>query len=226
MRDAPKVMPPIRCWLTTSEVDIYGMAVDDEPSHKYSVTFCYHVTDGGRGAAWQNGIWHGSAYEAKVCHWIPPWGKIIAPIDSHWLLLNVYGDQTVDVRTVRCCVIHFSSDGSNSISPLLMQIFMSAACRLLLNTGKNAELVVVTAEKLCFVVDSVLYLLVLLGSLYLLQFPWKHYFWSNLCKWNTTSLVQLRREIFFFTNVAIQALYLIQDRGEYLTALNHHYCNA
>ena len=33
-----------------------------------SITFYCLVTHGSRGAFWQNGIWHGSAYEAKMCH--------------------------------------------------------------------------------------------------------------------------------------------------------------
>ena len=33
----------------------------------------------------------------------------MAPIDIHQYLLNVYGDQTVDVSTVRQWVVHFSS---------------------------------------------------------------------------------------------------------------------
>ena len=39
----------------------------------------------------------------------------MAPIDSdiHQLLLNIYGDQTVDMSTARQCVVHFSSGGSN-----------------------------------------------------------------------------------------------------------------
>jgi len=36
----------------------------------------------------------------------------IAPIDIRWHLLNIYGDQTVAVSTVRWWVVHFS--GSNS----------------------------------------------------------------------------------------------------------------
>jgi len=44
----------------------------------------------------------GSACEAKVWHWILPWGKN----GTHWCLPNTYGDQTVDVSAVRwwCCV--------------------------------------------------------------------------------------------------------------------------
>ena len=81
LRAALKVMPPILFfWPTTSEADVGGMAVEVEPSHQYSITFCCCVTDGSRGAVWQNGVWHGSAYEAKVCHWIPPCRKN----GTHW----------------------------------------------------------------------------------------------------------------------------------------------
>ena len=75
-RVAPKLMPPILlCWPTTSEADVGDMAVEGEPSHQHFVKFCCRATDGSRGAVWQNGVWHGSAYEAKVCNWIPPCGK-------------------------------------------------------------------------------------------------------------------------------------------------------
>ena len=50
---------------------------------QYSITFCCCVIDGSRGADWQNSIWHGSAYEAKVRNWIPAC-RHIAPIDIHW----------------------------------------------------------------------------------------------------------------------------------------------
>ena len=69
-------MPPILlCWPTTSEVDAGSVLVELEISHQYSITFRCCVTDGNRGAVWRNGLWHGSAYKAKVCHWIPPCGK-------------------------------------------------------------------------------------------------------------------------------------------------------
>ena len=56
-----KVMPPILlCWPTKSEVGGGRMAVEVEPSHQYSITFCCSVMDGSRGAAWQSGVWHGS----------------------------------------------------------------------------------------------------------------------------------------------------------------------
>ena len=47
------------------------------------MTCCCSVTGGSRGAVWQNGVWHGSAYEAKGCHWIPPCRKN----GTHWYSL-------------------------------------------------------------------------------------------------------------------------------------------
>jgi len=50
-RAAPKVMHPILLfWPTMANADVFGMAVEAEPSHQYSVTLCCHVTDGSRGA--------------------------------------------------------------------------------------------------------------------------------------------------------------------------------
>ena len=62
----------------------------------------------------------------------------MASSDIRQPLLNIYGDQTVDVSTVRRWVVHFSSGDSNSESLLLLQIFMSKACRLMFITTDNA----------------------------------------------------------------------------------------
>ena len=52
-----KAVPPILlCWPMMSEADVGGMAVEVEPSHQYSITFCCHITDGSRRAVWQNGV--------------------------------------------------------------------------------------------------------------------------------------------------------------------------
>ena len=136
MRAASKAMPPILlCWPATSEVDIGGVAVEVESSHQYLVPFCCCMMDGSRGAVWLNGVWHGSGCEAKVCHWIPLWVKM-APTDIHWHLLNIDGDQAVDVSAVRWRVARFSSGDSGS--SLLVQVFMSMACRSFFTAGKNA----------------------------------------------------------------------------------------
>ena len=63
------------CWLTMSEVDVDGMAVEVEPSWRYTVTLFCHAIDGSRGAIWWNCVWNASVYEAKVWHGIPPSGK-------------------------------------------------------------------------------------------------------------------------------------------------------
>ena len=39
--------------------------------------------------------------------------KNFAPIDIHWHLLNVYGDQKVDVSMVRCLAVHFCKDDTD-----------------------------------------------------------------------------------------------------------------
>jgi len=92
-------MPPIFvCLPTMSEADVSGVAVEAAPAPQYSLTFCGCVTDGSRRAAWLNGVWHGSAYETKVCHWN---AEKTAFVDILWCLLNNYGVQTVGMSTVK-----------------------------------------------------------------------------------------------------------------------------
>jgi len=68
----------------TSEADVGGTAVEVEPSHQHPVTCCCCETDGSRGAVWLNGVWHGSADEAKVWDWIPP----LRFIDTCWTFME------------------------------------------------------------------------------------------------------------------------------------------
>lgn len=51
----------------------------------------------------------------------------IAPFDIHLAecLWNVYGNQSVDLRAVRWCMVHFSTGDSNCGSPELVWIFTS-----------------------------------------------------------------------------------------------------
>ena len=65
-----------------------------------------------------------------------------APIDIHRFSLDVSGDQTVDVSTMRQWVVGFSRDDSRTHP--LVQIVLSAAFRVLLIDGENAWLMVVT----------------------------------------------------------------------------------
>ena len=119
-----------------SEVDAGGMAVEVEPSHQYSITYCCHVTDGSRGAAWQNGIWHGSVYEAEGCYWIPLCRK-------KWHPLTFIACRTF-METKQWKWAQWGGGDSDSGSSLLVQLFMSVACRLLFISGRNAVLMVVT----------------------------------------------------------------------------------
>ena len=91
-RAALKVMPCILwCWPTTSEADVGDTAVEAEPAHQYSITFCYCVTDGSREAIWQNCTWHGSAYGAKVWNWLPSCRKkwhTLTFVVAFWMFLE------------------------------------------------------------------------------------------------------------------------------------------
>jgi len=134
-RAAPKITSILLCWLTTPEADVGGIAVEVEPFHQHSATFCCCVTDGNRGALWQSDVWHTSVDEAKVRHWITRCRKN----GAHWhspTLLNIYGDQTVDLSTVRWWVAHFSGGDSSSGHPVV-QIVTSRTSRLLFITGGN-----------------------------------------------------------------------------------------
>jgi len=137
-RAVPKVMPPVSlCWPTIPEANVGGMAVEAEPSHQYSITRCYHVTGGSRGAVWQNGVWRRSAYEENRHHWIPLCRKNV----THRYSVMFAGYLQRPNSGYQHCegwVVYFSSGNNNSESPLLVQICMSTACRLLSITGENA----------------------------------------------------------------------------------------
>ena len=78
MRAALKLMvPTLLCWSTISEANVGSVAVDVEPSHQYSITFCCCVTDVSKKA-----LWHGSEYEAKAWKGIPVYRKN----NSYWHL--------------------------------------------------------------------------------------------------------------------------------------------
>ena len=130
---APKVMPLVLlCWPITSEVDGGSMAVEVEPSCQYSITFFCCATNGSRGAVWQNGLWHGSSNEGKVCHWTPPCGKKLLPL-TIINTVNAYGDQTVHVNNVRQWVVHFSSSNSGCLQWCrFLQVWHTGSCLSLL----------------------------------------------------------------------------------------------
>ena len=140
-------MPPtlLNC-PATSEVDVDGMAVEVEPSHQYPVTFCCCVIDGSRGAVCQKDVWHGSANEAKECHWVPPCGKKGTYWHSSTLAEHLWRPNS-GCQHSKAVMLHFSSGNGENGSPLIEQIFMREACSLLFITGKNVYLMVVIMLK-------------------------------------------------------------------------------
>ena len=159
-RAALKVLPRILwCWPMTSEAHVGLMAVEAEPFHQYSITCCC-ATDGSREAVRQIAVWYGSAYEAKVCPWNHPWSKN----RTHWhslTLVNIYGDQTVDVCTVRWWVVCFRCGNSDSGSPSLVQIFMNSQA-LVHHWWKYMAHGGGYVEKQCFVAEKLVYQITLL----------------------------------------------------------------
>ena len=83
------------------------MAVDAEPSHQYTITCCHHATDGSRGAVWDNGIWHGGAIEAKVCHGISPCRKRCSHPQMSMLAEHLWRPNCIQRK--RQWMVHFNN---------------------------------------------------------------------------------------------------------------------
>jgi len=124
--------------------------------------------------------------------------KKMAPVGIHQCLLNVYGDQAVDVSTVRWWVLRFSNGKSNSGSPLLVQIFMRVACRLLFRLVKMQDYWRWLCWKGVFcscefsLSNSVAVLFVSL--VVFMGISGRHYFQSDLCKMMISSLHHHRHQ--------------------------------
>lgn len=78
-------------------------------AHQYSITFCYNVIKGSRGAVWQNGVWNWSVDEAKVSHWIPPCGKNGTNWHS-WMLAECFWRPKSGCEHGEAMGLHFSSN--------------------------------------------------------------------------------------------------------------------
>ena len=129
--------PILFFWLTMSEGGVGGMIVEVKCSHQYSIPYCCCVTDP---AEWQSDrmVSVMEVYMEKRCVTEFLHEEKMTTNDIHGHLMNVYGDQPVDVRTVRWWVVCFSSGESDSVLLLLVQMFKSMACRFLFITGENA----------------------------------------------------------------------------------------
>ena len=95
----------------------------------------------------------------------------MAPTDTHQCLVNIYGNQTVAVSTLRQWVVHFSSGDSNGKDKSCSRWPRAAV------TPQNEEhldqlirvnqlIVVIMLKKQCFVAENLLYQIALLCSLY------------------------------------------------------------
>ena len=127
--------PPILLQETKiSEVNFGDMTVEVEPSHQYSITFHCCVTDGTGGALWQNGTWHGSVDEVKVCHWNPSCRKSC----THWHSVTL-AEQSwrPNSEVVGGAFQQWEQQQWVASTGELGQIFTSAACRLLFIGGAN-----------------------------------------------------------------------------------------
>lgn len=107
-----------------------GTSVEVESSHQYSIPCCYCTAE-------EQSDTMASDMEVHMKQ-----RDVIKFLDSertvriHWLLLNTYGHQTMDVSIVRRRVTCFGNGDSESLP--LVQIFTWAACRLLFVSGENA----------------------------------------------------------------------------------------
>ena len=126
-----------------------------EGSVSYSIILAHDV----RGGCWWYGsrgwtfppiLRYGWQQRGTLTKWCPTWNCIwskgvslnslhaekMVPTDILWCLLSTYGDQTVDVSTVRQWVVCFSSSNSGSLT--LLPIFIGMVYRFLFISGENA----------------------------------------------------------------------------------------
>jgi len=155
-----------------------GMVVVVEPSHQHSVTFCCHVTEGSRGAVWQNGVCHRSVWTRGVSLNSSMWKK--------WYPLTFINACWTLTETKQCLCEHSEVVVGGAFQQWwqwherqamfwsAMSISTGAAHRFFFITGENTSLMVVPMLKNCFVAENLLLQTVLLCSLYLLAFPWRH----------------------------------------------------
>ena len=122
MRAALKVICPIlSCCPTASEADVGVMIVEVEPSHQYSLIFCCCATDGSRGQSdkmasdMEVHMKQRCVIEFLHVEKLHPLNFCLLFVCTHHCLLKVYGDQTVDVRTVKVGLPgqHFLSSDSH-----------------------------------------------------------------------------------------------------------------
>ena len=102
------------------------------------------------------------------------------PIDIHQCLLNIYGDQTVDVSTMRWWMVHFSSGDSDHPYWCRFLSMRHAHCwqKCLATGGDYVEKVVFWSWDFALL-NGFVALFVSVGLS--MEINRRHYFWSNLC---------------------------------------------
>jgi len=166
-RTALKVKPISLCWPSMSKACVGHVAVEVEPSLQYSITFFCLLAVGSGGAVGQNSVWRGSAYEAKVCYWIPPCGTKMQPLAFNNACCMV-------METKQWIWAHWDGSGAFQqwqkwLSHLhwwrLLWVQYAGSCwpwwRCITNSSDYAE-------KECFVAENLLYEIVSLCFLHLL----------------------------------------------------------
>ena len=150
-----------------SEADVDDMAVEAEPSYQYSITCCCHATDGSREAVWQHGVWHGSAYGAKVCHWILPCGKN----GTHWhslMLTEHLWRPNIGCDTVRQWVVCFGSGDRQRVTSTGTDIYKCTMQALVHCSQKCTFSGDAYVERQWLIAENLLYQIALICSSYLL----------------------------------------------------------
>jgi len=117
-------------------------------------------------------------------HVLPITCLYVWDLDIHQHLLNIYGDQTVHVNTMKQWVVHLNR--GNSGSPLLVQICARMVCRLLFIAGKNPEQTVKNCvQKQCFFAKDLFYqigvIVFFVAIVVSIKTNRKRYFQSDLC---------------------------------------------
>jgi len=145
------------------------MAEEVEPSHQYPITCCCCVTDSSRGALWHNGVWHGSAYETKVCDWIAEKWHPLTFINTCWTLMEPKQWMWAQEGVGWCVSTAVTATWKTSHVPESHADFYKCSMQDLVHhwqkcIANGGDYV----EKYCFVAENLLYQIVLLCSLYLL----------------------------------------------------------
>ena len=99
--------------------------------------------------------------------------------------MNNYGDQILDVSTVKLRVVHFSSGDrdvkakprSGWLCTAIMPLNGKCLSQLIHESSNNGDF----AGEQCFVTENLFYQTVLWCNLYSMEINRKYYFWNDLC---------------------------------------------